>query len=78
MTSIQSTPIEPLLKLPFTSPFSFFFFSETGKTEQWCSADCSVYERGQGATYGQRVKIHMAPAAAAKNVLRLSVHAGIK
>lgn len=31
MTSIQSTPIEPLLKLPFTSPFSFFFFQKLVK-----------------------------------------------
>lgn len=63
---------------PFTTAHPLFFLSQTGETDPWCTADCSVYERGQGATYGQCVKIHTAPAVAAKNVLRLSVHAGIK
>lgn len=52
--------------------------SKTGASDTWCTADCSVYERGHDATYGRRVKIHTAPAAAAKNVLWLSVRTGIK
>lgn len=54
------------------------FLSKTGATDTWCTPDCSVYERGHDATYGQRVKIHTVPAAAAKNILLLSVHMGIK
>lgn len=67
MTSIQATPSSTTL-----------FLSKTGATDTWCTPDCSVYERGHDATYGQRVKIHTVPAVAAKNVLWLSVHTGIK
>lgn len=68
-TSIQTPP-----SLPTITPF----LSRTGASDTWCTADCSVYERGHHATYGRRVKIHTAPAAAAKNVLWPSVHTGIK
>lgn len=62
--------------VPLYNPLVSLF--KTGSTDTWCTADCSVYKRGHGATYGQCVKIHTAPAVAAKNVLWLSVHTGIK
>lgn len=70
----SKTSIQTPTPLPTITPL----LSKTGASDTWCTADCSVYERGHDATYGRRVKIHTAPAAAAKNVLWLSVHTGIK